>query len=198
MGKAELTRNIIIEKAAPIFNMNGYAGTSISDLAEALGMTKGAIYGNFSNKDEIALEAFLYNFARISDSISAEIKKHDNSCDKLIAFALFYRENYENIAVRGGCPLLNGAVDSDDGHPALRKKVRGKLDFWKNNLAAIVRRGKKRGEIRERVDEVSFSTLFIALIEGGIMMSKITDDIAPLAGAVNHIIDMVNGDLRKR
>ncbi|MCP2807331.1 TetR family transcriptional regulator, partial [Salmonella enterica subsp. enterica serovar Typhimurium] len=60
-SKAERTRQYIIDKAAPIFNKKGYAGTSLNDLIEATGLTKGAIYGNFENKDEIALEAFDYN-----------------------------------------------------------------------------------------------------------------------------------------
>jgi len=50
MGKAEQTRRMIIEKAAPIFNKKGYLGTSISDLTKSTGLTKGAIYGNFKDK----------------------------------------------------------------------------------------------------------------------------------------------------
>ncbi len=49
MTKAEETRQYIIERAAPIFNMYGYEGFSMSQLTEAIGMTKGAIYGNFKN-----------------------------------------------------------------------------------------------------------------------------------------------------
>ena len=57
MRKAEETRNYIIEQAAPIFNMHGYYGTTMSQLTKAINMTKGAIYGNFKDKDEIALAA---------------------------------------------------------------------------------------------------------------------------------------------
>ena len=62
MSKTLETKDLIIEKAAPIFNKHGYAGTSMSQLAQAIQMTKGAIYGNFKDKDEIALAAFDYNF----------------------------------------------------------------------------------------------------------------------------------------
>lgn len=48
--KSERTRQFIIEKVAPIFNRKGYAGTSLSDLTEATGLTKGAIYGNFKKQ----------------------------------------------------------------------------------------------------------------------------------------------------
>ena len=53
-SRSEKTRQLIIETAAPIFNKKGYAGTSLSDLTQATGLTKGSIYGNFKNKDEVA------------------------------------------------------------------------------------------------------------------------------------------------
>ena len=45
--KAERTTAFIIETVAPIFSRQGYVGTSMSDLTEATGLTKGALYGNF-------------------------------------------------------------------------------------------------------------------------------------------------------
>jgi PAS domain S-box-containing protein len=69
MSEAKETRNTIIAKAAPIFNMYGYKDTTMSQLTDAIRMTKGAIYGNFTDKDEIGLAAFDYNFAEISKKI---------------------------------------------------------------------------------------------------------------------------------
>ena len=65
MGKSEETRRLIIKKAASIFNQYGYKGTSMAQLTKAINMTKGSIYGNFNNKNEIALAAFEYNVAKI-------------------------------------------------------------------------------------------------------------------------------------
>ena len=52
-SKAQQTSDFIIQKVAPIFNKNGYNGTSMSELVDATGLTKGAIYGNFKNKETI-------------------------------------------------------------------------------------------------------------------------------------------------
>ena len=75
MSKAEETKAFIIEKIAPVFNKKGYAGTSLSDMTEATGLTKGSIYGNFSNKDEVALAAFDHNFSKVNAIISGEMDK---------------------------------------------------------------------------------------------------------------------------
>ena len=47
MTKAEKTKQYIIEKTAPVFNRKGFAGTSMNDIVEVTGLTKGSIYGNF-------------------------------------------------------------------------------------------------------------------------------------------------------
>jgi len=61
MSKAEKTKQFIIEKTAPVFNTKGYTSTSLSDITKSTGLTKGSIYGNFENKEEVALEAYRYN-----------------------------------------------------------------------------------------------------------------------------------------
>lgn len=43
MNKAQRTRQFIVEKTAPIFNVKGYAGTSLADMTEATGLTKGSV-----------------------------------------------------------------------------------------------------------------------------------------------------------
>jgi AcrR family transcriptional regulator len=50
---AEDTRRRILEAATALFNERGYGGTSIRDITERLGMTKGALYYHFSSKDEL-------------------------------------------------------------------------------------------------------------------------------------------------
>ena len=123
MSKAQETRNYIIQQAAPIFNKHGYKGTTMSQLTTAINMTKGAIYGNFNDKDEIALAAFDYNFAEISEKIRNAVLSETDACDKLIAFAHFYLNHFKEMVLTGGCPLLNAAVDSDHVHPLLKERV---------------------------------------------------------------------------
>ena len=58
VSKAERTRNLIVAKSAPIFNQLGYGDTSLSTICNSTGLSKGSVYGNFKDKNELALEAF--------------------------------------------------------------------------------------------------------------------------------------------
>jgi TetR/AcrR family transcriptional repressor of nem operon len=196
LSKAEETKNFIIEKAAPIFNMHGYKGTTMSQLTRVINMTKGAIYGNFADKDEIALAAFDYNFAEISEKIGNVVRSKESACDKLIAFANFYLDHFMEISRKGGCPLLNAAVDSDNIHPTLKKRVAEAVETWISTVTRIVYSGIKLKQINPNAKPEQFASVFVSLIEGGIMLSKATGNTIHLSRSIDQIIYLVNTELR--
>src|ERR1700743_1087714 len=107
MNKAERTRQFIIEKAAPVFNQKGYAGTSLSDMTEATGLTKGSIYGNFADKDEVALACFDYNHKKTVEVINRLVEKQSGFRNKLLVYPDVYSHSTQYGLPVGGCPLLN-------------------------------------------------------------------------------------------
>lgn len=173
LNKSARTRRFIIEKAAPIFNKKGYSGTSMHDLTEATGLTKGGIYGNFENKDEIAAAAFEYNSKYILDQIKPRVLSQSTARDKLFAITGFYRKYLYEPELSGGCPLLNTAVEADDMHPILREMVLQSLDYIRRSFIYIINEGIERGEFRQNIDPDYYATVFLGLIEGGIMQMKI-------------------------
>ena len=196
MSKAEETKSYIIEQAAPIFNMHGYKGTTMSQLTKAIDMTKGAIYGNFKDKDEIAIAAFDYNFAEISKKIRNVVLSKENACEKLIAYANFYLDEFAIISRKGGCPILNAAIDSDNVHPPLKERVVQVIEDWTNSISRIVYSGIKRKQINKNTKPEQFASLFVSLIEGGMMLSKVTGNTIHLSRNIDHIIYLVNTELR--
>ena len=176
MDKAERTRNYIIETAAHIFNKKGYEGTSFSDIIESSGISKGAIYGHFENKDELALAALDHNLNLASKIIFSNVKDRADSCEKLIGFARSYSIFYEIISNAGGCPVINAAVDSDDGHSEVRKRVTKFITMWQNSIDKIIKEGIQKGELKFSPEAKIFSNIFISLIQGGIMLSKVMND----------------------
>lgn len=52
-AKGELTRRNIIEKSLQLFSVKGYFNTSISDILQATGLTKGGLYCHFKSKEEV-------------------------------------------------------------------------------------------------------------------------------------------------
>ena len=196
MSKAERTRQFIIEKTAPIFNEKGYAGTSINDLTEATGLTKGSIYGNFENKDEVALAAFDYNFERVITYIKSKMDEHTSSVDKLLVYPETYRNFLKLPILQTGCPINNTAAESDDTHPQLREKVSKALQFWRECLENRVLIGIENNEIRPDVNVNEFVSVLISLIQGSVIQVKVTGKTAPLNATMDYLEKLIK-DLKK-
>jgi TetR/AcrR family transcriptional regulator, transcriptional repressor for nem operon len=190
-SKAERTRQYIIEKTAPTFNAKGFAGTSLSDLTEATGLSKGCIYGNFENKDQVALAVFDYNFGNVNAYMKPRILSQQNAIERLLAYPRVYRDFLKIPFLKPGCPILNTATEADDTHPGLREKAREALAFWKKSLENQVKRGIERKEIKADTNPAQIAIIIIALIEGAIMQAKVTGKSNDLKTAMDYLEQII-------
>lgn len=172
----EHTKQLIIDKALPIFNTKGYAASSISDITAATGITKGAIYGNFKNKDEVATAAFEQGVKIVTDAIAKRVRSQPTAPMKLNAMVSFYEEYIENPPIPGGCPILNSSIEADDSLPFLRSRVIRSIDLFKGSIIKIVNRGILEGQVKRDVDSEEFANFFYSTIEGAISLSRIEGD----------------------
>lgn len=191
-SKSEKTRQFIIEKVAPIFNKKGYSGTSISDLTKATKLTKGSIYGNFINKDEVALESFKYNLAILVNSFKSEISLAKSSVNKLLAIPKVYRSIYNKIIEMGGCPILNTATDADDTHFDLKELAHKALLHQMKSIESLIAAGIIKDEIKSDVNPDMIAGVFLSLIEGGLLVSKLTDNSKYFENSLVQIEQIIN------
>lgn len=195
MSKAEKTRQFIIETTAELFNKKGYAGTSLAHISEATGLTKGSIYGNFANKDEVAKEVFLYNAKRLSSALESGLKPEMTTREKLLSILEYYKNSWDINSSRGGCPLMNTAVEADDTMPFLKTEVAKSFAGWSKKISNILEDGKYKKEVIDSVDSANYANLFIMLIEGGILLSKTTNSQNHLNNALQRIIKIIDTEL---
>lgn len=191
-SKSDRTRQFIIERTAPVFNEKGYAGTSLTDLTVATGLTKGSIYGNFENKDEVALAAFDYNFSRISQHLKERISATENTIERLLVYPAVYGDFLKIPFLKAGCPILNTSTEADDTHPELRERAKNALAFWKSTIVKEVTRGIKRSEIKADTDPNEFAIILMSLIEGAIMQAKVTGKNTDLRVAMNFLATLIH------
>jgi TetR/AcrR family transcriptional repressor of nem operon len=185
MTKGQKTRDRIVAQAANLFNQRGFEGSSMSDLMAATGLEKGGIYRHFSSKEELAAEAFDYAWKSAFETRIHDLEQVPNSIERLKRFIANFIDS--RPAVPGGCPVLNTAVEADDGNPLLRDRVRAAWREWRDYLAEIVAAGLKRKEIRAEVDAKEVATLIISSLEGALMISRLERNKAALLTAQSHL-----------
>jgi TetR/AcrR family transcriptional repressor of nem operon len=185
LTKGEQTRQKIVEQAAQIFNRRGYNGGSMSELMDATGLKKGGIYRHFSSKEELALEAFDYSWKAVWDAQMDQVDDNVTGVAKLkqtIATFIHHRP-----AVAGGCPIMNTAVDSDDGNRLLRARVVKALKGWVGYLESIVVHAIEQGEIQPDAEPRAVATIIVATLEGALMMSRLERNDSALRRVQKHL-----------
>ena len=197
MRKGEQTRREIIRKAAPIFNQKGYDGAALSDLMRATGLEKGGIYRHFESKQQLAGEAFEHAWKIAMDGRFEGTQEIPNTVDRLKQIVRNFRDRRAGL-VPGGCPLLNTAIDSDDGNPQLRARARRALTWLLDHLQSIAEEGRKRSEVRSDVDSAKLATLIASTLEGSLMVSRLQRKEEPLDLACHHLEEYLETKVRAR
>jgi AcrR family transcriptional regulator len=195
--KAERTTAYIIETVAPIFNKFGYVGTSMSDLTEATGLTKGAIYGNFENKEALALSAFEYNQKQLLAAIDEKLNVDGTALDKLFSLMHFYKQYDVFSLPMGGCPILNVGVDAQSNNNLLSAAVKETIKEIEGKIALVLENGINKNEIHLPVPPLQFAKQLFTMVQGAIAMSTMTRDRKYLINTITYLEHLVNREIKK-
>ena len=194
MSKGQQTRERIIAAAAPLFNQRGYEGCCLKDIMAATGLEKGGIYRHFESKEELAAEAFDYAWNFASSKRRIHLEAIPNHADKI-------KQHIANFVTRtglpGGCPLLNTAVDADNGNRVLRERVRKALTNWQSMLRTILEDGIRSGNIRSNIDPVAAANRIIGSLEGAMLISRIERNDLALRQTLESLDEFVESNLRR-
>ena len=195
--KAERTTAYIIETVAPIFNKHGYIGTSMSDLTEATGLTKGAIYGNFENKEALALSAFEHNRNMLVRAIDNALETGNEALARIYALLNFYRQYDVFTLPMGGCPILNVGVDAQGNNKLLAAAVKETVKEIEGKIALVLENGANRNDIKLPVPPLQFAKQLFTMIQGAVAMSTMMQDRKYLVNTIAYLEFLVKQELKK-
>ena len=184
--KGNRTRQRIIAQAAPLFNQRGYEGCSMREIMAEAGIEKGGIYRHFASKEDLALEAFDFAWAEVSERRTRGLEEIKDPLLRIEGLICNFVQR--RPALRGGCPLLNTAIDADDGNAALRARAQGALDSWRARLNSLILLAVRQGIVKLETEPRAVASIVIGTLEGALMMSRLDEDPYALAIARDHLI----------
>ena len=195
MRNSEITKNKVLKESIKLFNTKGYKTTSLRDITLATGFTKGAIYRHFENKEDLEIDAFETIMQKVFTVMHQEISEYKNAKDKLFSVLDLFQSYISNPLIVGGCPLLNVAIEFDNTESKLKLKGQKALETIRETLKIIIQNGKKYNQIKLDLNEDTFATIFIATVEGGIMMSNLKNNNKDILIVVNHLKHWIEKDI---
>lgn len=194
MRKGEVTRQRILELAAPVLNQRGFAGCSMQDLMEATGLEKGGLYRHFASKQELAAAVFAYSMEQATRARMDDLPPGTDAVETLRSMVARFIEGPSPIA--GGCPLLNTAVEADDTNPELRSLASDALASWKLRICKVVKEGIGREEVRRDAVPDAIANSVVGSLEGALMISRLEGSRRALKDAqatLDLLLDSIRG-----
>ena len=177
--KGEQTREKILVEARQVFKRKGFGATTINDLLDAAGITKGNLYFHFSDKEAVILEVLRReqkSFYRFLDQVFAG-QAPAAGLDNFFRKAL---EKQSQQGFVGGCLFGNTALETSDTVPIFAGLVQEVFTAWIGKLEQKIASAQVDEQIRTDVSAGELAEMVVATIEGGIMQSRLQKSAAPL------------------
>jgi len=178
MAKGIATRERIIQESAELFNKVGYHACSLNDIMKATNLKKGGIYNHFQNKDEIALEAFDFNFKNILKAFRKRLDTNITPTEKINSIIEVYSHLTNVPGFESGCPIFNTAVNASNSHPALKEKAIAAINQMKKYIEIKINEGIATGEFKADADKVAIPAMIIMTIEGALIMNRVSSGMS--------------------
>ncbi len=150
--------------AIDCFARYGYQATSIDRIAKAAGVTKGALYYHFKDKEEILFAAVKNRVGQFERRVARDLSSINNAAQALgeaarVCFDHATKSNHRRL-------IVTLMVESLDTNPRLAAQFRAMMQRFREFLRDIVRGGQERGEFRPDVDASIAAEVYAGAIMG--------------------------------
>ncbi len=158
------SRRELLAVAIDCFATYGYAATSIDRIAKAAGVTKGAVYYHFKDKEELLREAVKHRLGQFERRVVQEINALSDPADSIRALG---RICYEHATKSNHRRLIvTLMVEALDTYPALDRLFRNMMRRFRGFVASLVQQGQERGRFRKEADPELAAGLFAGAVMG--------------------------------
>jgi TetR/AcrR family transcriptional regulator, transcriptional repressor for nem operon len=180
------TRERLIESARYLFWERGFAGTSMADLLAHADVNSGSFYHFFESK-EASLRAVLdlYLHALRPVIVNPAFAKTDDPVERIFAILAGYRERILQTDCQYGCPLGRLALEIDPENRPAHKLIAENFQGWIGAVGECVEQMKHR--LPRDTDPDALATYVLAVMEGGVMLSRSYGSVEPFDRAVKQL-----------
>lgn len=192
-------RERLLETAQKLMRAKGYAATTIDEICAAAGVTKGAFFHYFTDKQDLGKAA-------LAGFMSAQQRRVQQSALAPDADPLKRVYGYVDVAIklsrdpasRHGCLLGNFAQELSDTHHEIRDLCAQHFSQWAEVLRRDLEAAKIRHAPRAKFDTASLADHFIAVFEGALIMGKAKQDMRVVEQSLKHFRNYLQSLFEKR
>ena len=180
------TRERLIESARYLFWERGFAGTSMADLLAHADVNSGSFYHFFQSKEALlraVLDVYLHALRPVI--VNPAFAKTDDPAERIFAILAGYRERILQTDCQYGCPLGRLALEIDPENRPAHNLIAENFQGWVGAVRECVEQMKDR--LPRDTDADALATYVLAVMEGGVMLSRSYGSVEPFDRAVKQL-----------
>lgn len=171
----ERTRKLLLEAAAELFARNGYEATSVDDVAEAAGYSKGAFYYNFESKSDLFDALVTHHIGELTGELETALADAQTIEEKLAAAQLVLTERERSRQGHLEFEVLMQALRD----PRVRKTVTDAYSRMRTAVASLIEEQFARARARPPLPPADLATAIVAGAMGHGIMRGIDPEAVP-------------------
>jgi TetR/AcrR family transcriptional regulator, transcriptional repressor for nem operon len=172
---SQRTRGLLLQAAFEEMYRAGFRSADLDAILAAAGVTKGALYYHFENKEALG-------YAVVDEIIASNLhqkwvqplRNAKNPIDVLVR--IIQSESLKREDVQRGCPLLNLSQEMSGLDEGFRRRTARVYKDWHDAMAEALREGQKRRIVRSDINPKETATFLIAAWEGYVVLGKNSQD----------------------
>lgn len=189
--ESEDTKRKIIDAAVELFENQGYVATRIQDIADKMGMSRGAVYWHFKNKDELFMSIFT-NFGHRLEQLLTNSAQHTDSPLQQLRWLLVNIISNRDILVgfRQMRMIAASEFKNSEKPNSCQKQGEKYMSKYFSVIESILQAGIRTGEIRPDTDPSKATWLIIFFVVGAVLIHLKNPTVTPLTGDVAGIVNL--------
>ncbi len=186
----------ILDAAARLISERGYAGTSVDDVIREAGLSgKSHFYHYFRSKEELGYGVLDRQFERFAERGLAILREPMIApLDRLSIFVDTLVALQAERGCKGGSPFGILAGELADVHEGFRTRIDVVFERWASQIQSLL--WEARLQLVDGVDAARLSRFIVATLEGALLMSRVTRDVAMLHGIAADLKRFVGTHVR--
>ncbi|MGD2074333.1 MAG: TetR family transcriptional regulator C-terminal domain-containing protein, partial [Gammaproteobacteria bacterium] len=169
---------------------NGFQGMRLDEVTAASGLTKGAVYHHFPNKQALGYAVVEEVIAPMLESIW--VKPLEQAADPLQGLLDVIERMPEQkpsaMIIQYGCPLNNLAQEMSPLDEGFRRRLDQVFNLWRRAMRDALLQAQERGVLRGEVDCDDTATFVMAAMEGCIGIAKHAQDVGRLGACTRGLV----------
>jgi TetR/AcrR family transcriptional repressor of nem operon len=189
-----LLKDKIIRESHRQFSTKGFMSTSINDILEAVGTSKGGFYNHFKSKEELFFAALSEARKIWRQKNLAGLDHCDRPLDKIKKILENYRDRYlpDSEDFPGGCIFVALAVELNDQQPHLARAVNEGFERFKGMLKRLLDQEQQAGALKNGIDTEVVAELIFAGILGSCVAYASDKSREHLDQSVEGLLNFLN------